>query len=71
MGEKVWADVPPKWIDLIKKAKEIEGWDSLSAYIRELIKKDLVEKGLLGINPERHGFAKNELASASEEVQSE
>ncbi|AGK60969.1 hypothetical protein Asulf_00965 [Archaeoglobus sulfaticallidus PM70-1] len=50
MGEKVWADVPERWKPLIKKAKDIEGWDSLSAYIRELIKKDLVSKGLLGQN---------------------
>ncbi len=49
MGEKVWADVPERWKPLIEKAKEIEGWDSLSAYIRELIKKDLASKGLLGV----------------------
>ena len=48
MGVKVWADVPKKWKPLIEEAKEIEGWGTLSAYIRELIKKDLVSKGLLG-----------------------
>jgi|GEM_PF-2472590 hypothetical protein len=67
---KVWSDVPPRWNELIRKAAKIEGWDKISPYIRELIKKDLVEKGLLGINPERHGFVRaDKLASASEEVQ--
>jgi hypothetical protein len=36
------------WEGLIRKAMRIEGWDTISAYIRELIKKDLVAKGLLG-----------------------
>jgi len=49
MGEIVWADVPERWKPLIEKAREIEGWDSLSAYIRELIKKGLASKGLLSI----------------------
>ena len=46
---KVWSDVPASWKPLIKKAMKIEGWETLSAYIRELIKKDLVSKGLLGL----------------------
>ena len=45
---KVCSDVPEKWDEKIRKAMEIEGWDTVSAYIRELIKKDLVSKGLLG-----------------------
>ena len=47
---RVWADVPDRWRELIEQAKEIEGWEKLSQYIRELIKKDLVSKGLLGQN---------------------
>jgi len=46
---KVWGEVPESWGDLIRKAMKIEGWDTVSAYIRELIKKDLVSKGLLGM----------------------
>ena len=46
---RLWADVPERWKPLIHRAKEIEGWNSLSAYIRELIKKDLVAKKLLGV----------------------
>jgi len=49
---KVSSDVPDGWKDLIEKAMKIEGWDTISAYIRELIKKDLVSKGLLGM-PEK------------------
>jgi len=45
---KVCSDVPEMWEGLIRKAMRIEGWDTISAYIRELIKKDLVAKGLLG-----------------------
>jgi len=45
---KVWGEVPNRWDGKIRKAMEIEGWDTISAYIRELIKKDLVSKGLLG-----------------------
>ncbi len=47
---KVWSEVPNKWKPLLKKAMDIEGWDTLAAYIRELIKKDLTNKGLLGNN---------------------
>ncbi len=46
---KVSADVPDLWDKKIKTAMEIEGWETVSAYIRELIKKDLVSKGLLGV----------------------
>ena len=46
---RIWADVPDKWVGLIKKARDIEGWNSISAYIRELIKNDLKQKGLLGV----------------------
>ena len=46
---RLWADVPERWKPLIHRAKEMEGWNSLSAYIRELIKKDLASKGLLGV----------------------
>ncbi|RLI76830.1 hypothetical protein DRP05_12075 [Archaeoglobales archaeon] len=51
---KVWGEVPNRWDGKIRKAMEIEGWDTISAYIRELIKKDLVSKGLLG-NGGRNG----------------
>ena len=50
----MWGEVPDSWDDKIRKAMRIEGWDTISAYIRELIKKDLVSKGLLGI-PEKRG----------------
>ena len=33
-----------------KQNGEIEGWEKRSDYLRELIKKDLVAKGLLGYN---------------------
>lgn len=45
---KIWSEVPDSWKNAIQKAIEIEGWETISAYIRELIKKDLVSKGLLG-----------------------
>ena len=35
---RVWGEVPDEWEDLIEKAKRIEGWKSISAYIRDLIK---------------------------------
>ena len=46
---KLGVDVPDRWRPLIDAAKKIEGWDTYSAYIKELIKKDLVSKGLLGV----------------------
>jgi hypothetical protein len=36
------------WEELIRKAMRIEGWDTISAYIRDLIREDLKRKGLLG-----------------------
>ena len=47
---KVCSDVPDGWREKIKKAMEIEGWERISHYVKELIKKDLVSKGLLGKN---------------------
>ena len=44
---RVWAEVPDVWEEPLKKACRMEGWERLSHYIRELIKKDLKEKGLL------------------------
>ncbi len=49
---KVWSVVPDSWKDPIEKAKEMEGWNSLSAYIKELIKIDLKRKGFFGVKPE-------------------
>ncbi len=49
MGYRVFSTVPDGWEDLIEEAKKIEGWKEVSDYIRELIKKDLVSKGLLGV----------------------
>ncbi|WP_290596664.1 MULTISPECIES: hypothetical protein [unclassified Archaeoglobus] len=49
---KVCSDVPEMWDGLIKRAMKIEGWDTVSAYIRELIREDLKRKGLLGVKPE-------------------
>jgi hypothetical protein len=49
---KVCSDVPEMWGGLIKRAMKIEGWDTVSAYIRELIREDLKRKGLLGVKPE-------------------
>ncbi len=45
---KVCSDVPEMWEDPIKKAMKIEGWDTISAYIRDLIREDLKRKGLIG-----------------------
>ena len=52
---KVCSDVPERWDGKIRKAMEIEGWDTVSAYIRELIKKDLVSKRLLGNGSRNEG----------------
>ena len=49
---KVWSEVPESWSELIKRAMRIEGWDTVSAYIRDLIREDLKRKGLLGVKPE-------------------
>jgi len=49
MGFRVYSTVPDSWREPIKIAKKIEGWDDTSDYIRELIKKDLASKGLLGV----------------------
>uniref|UniRef100_UPI0025BA57E8 hypothetical protein n=1 Tax=Archaeoglobus sp. JdFR-39 TaxID=1934996 RepID=UPI0025BA57E8 len=46
---KLQVVVPDRWKDLIEQAKNIEGWEKETDYIRELIKKDLVAKGLLGV----------------------
>jgi len=43
-------DIPNKWGELIDRAKELEGWDNRAQYVRELIKRDLEKKGLLGKN---------------------
>ena len=45
---KVWGEVPESWRDLIRKAMQIEGWDTISAYIRDLIREDLKRKDLIG-----------------------
>ncbi len=50
---KLGTDVPNTWKELIRRAMKIEGWKTVSAYIRELIKKDLVSKGLLGVKNEK------------------
>jgi hypothetical protein len=47
---KLQTEVPDKWEELIDIAVEIEGWERPAQYLRELIKKDLVSKGLLGKN---------------------
>jgi len=60
---KVFVEVPDFWDELLEEAKKMEGWGKRTDYIRELIKKDLKAKGLLG-NPEELGFAKRELVSA-------
>ncbi len=46
---KLGVDVPDEWEEMIEKAMRMEGWKKFSPYIRELIKKDLVSKGLLGV----------------------
>ena len=46
---RVWSSIPNEWSGLIEKAMRIEGWSTIASYIRELIKKDLVNKGLLGV----------------------
>jgi len=47
---EVGTDIPNKWGELIDRAKELEGWDNRAQYVRELIKRDLEKKGLLGKN---------------------
>lgn len=47
---KVWVEVPEFWEELLEKAAKMEGWSKRTDYIRELIKKDLKAKGLLGAN---------------------
>jgi hypothetical protein len=49
---RVWVTIPGRWDELIKQAMEMEGWEKETDYIRELIKKDLVAKGLLGVKLE-------------------
>ena len=49
---KVSSDVPEMWEEPIKKAMRMEGWDTISAYIRDLIREDLKRKGLLGVKKE-------------------
>ncbi len=51
---KLQVVVPDKWEKLIDQAKEMEGWERETDYIRELIKNDLKAKGLLG-RPENGG----------------
>jgi Arc/MetJ-type ribon-helix-helix transcriptional regulator len=46
---KVWGEVPDSWDEKIRKAMRIEGWDTVSAYVRDLIREDLKRKGLLGV----------------------
>ncbi len=50
---KICSDVPDMWDRLIRKAMQIEGWDTVSAYVRDLIREDLKRKGLLGVNSEK------------------
>ena len=45
---KVSSDVPEMWDGPIRRAMRMEGWDTVSAYIRDLIRNDLKRKGLLG-----------------------
>jgi hypothetical protein len=52
---KVWVEIPSIWDELIKKAMVLEGWEKRTDYIRELIKKDLVSKGLLGNGGKNEG----------------
>jgi hypothetical protein len=46
---RIWCDVPDEWKDLIEVAKKREGLKTTSAYVRELIRKDLKDKGLFGL----------------------
>ncbi|RLI77579.1 hypothetical protein DRP05_09755 [Archaeoglobales archaeon] len=52
---KVCSDASEKWDGKIRKAMEIEDWDTISAYIRELTKKDLISKGLLSNESRNEG----------------
>lgn len=49
---RVWVVVPRSWEDIVDKAMRVEGWEKVSDYLRELIKKDLVSKGFLGVKRE-------------------
>ncbi len=46
---KIWVEVPDSWKEKIETATRLEGWEKRTDYVRELIKKDLVSKGLLGV----------------------
>lgn len=37
---KLCTDVPEVWDGLIRKAMKIEGWDTVSAYIRDPIREN-------------------------------
>ncbi|ADB58794.1 hypothetical protein [Archaeoglobus profundus] len=65
---KVCSDVPEGWKPLIEKAMKIEGWETVSAYVRELIKKDLVSKGLLGFQSSFLNSSSSSLHSSKKEV---
>ncbi len=60
---KVWGEVPDSWEERIRKAMKMEGWDTLSAYVRDLIREDLKKKGLLGV---RNGESEAVLDGISE-----
>ena len=64
---KVWSEVPNGWKPLIEKAMKIEGWETVSAYVRELIKKDLVSKDLLGFQSSSHRVLNGSSSSCQRE----
>jgi len=68
---KVCSDVPSGWKPLIEKAMKIEGWDTVSAYVREIIKKDLVSKGLLGFQSSFHRVLNDSSSSRHPSVREE
>ena len=44
---RVWSEVSKSWKPLIEKIIEIEGYGSISEYLRSLIREDLKRRGFL------------------------
>ena len=55
--EKYWrinVAVPSKWKDLVIRRVKDLGYTSVGDYVRDLVRKDLKEAGLLGGSNEQH-----------------
>ena len=68
---KVWGEVPDSWEERIRKAMKMEGWDTLSAYVRDLIREDLKKKGLLGVRNRESEAVLDGISEFTKEFQKE